>query len=103
MTDFYLDRKGQKVSVVVGSELTAAIVPDLRGLLCAIQEDGVTELVLDFSRTTSLDAAGIRLLLATHNSFSRVPNSLSLVQVPRAIFSLLETLRLDGRLHAQTG
>ena len=101
MSDFFLDRKGPKVTVVVGSELSAGVVADLRALLCAAQEDGVTELVLDFSRTKSVDAMGIRLLLAAHNSFSGAPKSLTLIQVQRPIFSLLETLRLDARLHAQ--
>jgi ABC-type transporter Mla MlaB component len=50
-----------------------------------------------------VDAAGIRLLVAAHNSFSKGPKSLALVQVPRTVLSLLETLRLDARLHARAG
>jgi anti-anti-sigma factor len=103
MTDFVLERDGSKVKVVVGNELSAAVVPELRELLCAIQDDGVKELALDFSQTTMVDAAGIRLLLAAHNSFASGGKSIRLTAVPRAIFSLLETLRLSDRLGARTG
>jgi anti-sigma B factor antagonist len=103
MSDFVLERDGSKVKVVVGNELSAVVVPELRELLCAIQDDGVKDLALDLSQTTKVDAAGIRLLLAAHNSFAGVHKSMKLVSVPRAIFSLLETLRLSDRLGAQVG
>lgn len=101
MSDFALEREGSKVKVIVGGELSAAVVPELRELLCAIQEDGVNDLALDFSETTLVDAAGIRLLMAAHNSFAGGHKSLTLIRVPRGIFSLLETLRLAERLGAQ--
>jgi len=103
MTDFLLDRKGSKVNVVIGAELSTTVTRDLQGLLCAAQEDGVTELVLDFSQTKSVDAAGIRLLLATQNSFSGGGKSLTLVHVPATIISLFEALRLNRRLNAHAG
>jgi anti-anti-sigma regulatory factor len=103
MTDFFLEREGSSVKVVVGSQISAAVVSDLRELLCAAQGDGVKDLVLDFSQTTIIDAAGIHLLLAAHNSFSGEQRSLKLVQVPRNILSLLETLRLGERLKPQIG
>jgi anti-anti-sigma regulatory factor len=103
MRDFPLEREGSKVKVVVGAELSAAIVPELRDLLWAIQEDGVTDLALDFSQTTLLDAAGIVLLLAAHTSFVGGDRSMRMVAVPRNIFSLLETLRLRERLGAEIG
>ena len=103
MSDFVLERDGSKVKVVVGDELSAAIMPELRELLCAIQDDGVKDLALDFSQTTMVDAAGIRLLLAAYNSFAGGGKSMRLTAVPRAIFSLLETLRLSDRLGALIG
>jgi anti-anti-sigma factor len=103
MSDFVLEREGSKVKVVVGGELSAAVVPELRELLWAIQEDGVNDLVLDFSQTTLVDAAGIRLLLAANNSYAGSNKSLKLVCVPREVFSLLEALRLAERLGAQIG
>ncbi len=102
MSDFVLEREGSKVKVVVGGELSAAVVPELRDLLCAIQEDGVNDLVLDFSQTGLVDGAGILLLLAAYSSFAS-GKSLKLVRVPREVFSLLETLRLAERLGAQIG
>ena len=69
MSRFSLEREGPKVKVTVATDLTAETVPELRELLCAIQEDGVTDLTLDLSGTQVLDATGISLLVATANSY----------------------------------
>lgn len=103
MSRFVLEREGTKVTVAVGSDLSAEVTPELRELLCAAQEDGVKELVLDFSQTKSLDAAGLALLIAAHNSFYDEQRTLRLVNIPRNLFALLEKLRLNERLGAQTG
>jgi anti-anti-sigma regulatory factor len=101
MSDFVLERVGPKVKVIVGRALSAAVVPGLFELLCAIQDDGVNDLTLDFSQTTLLDASGLHLLLVANNSFSGDHRSMQLVQVPLEIWSLLEILQLSKRLHAQ--
>ncbi len=103
MSHFSLEREGQKVKVTVGSDLTAQTAPELRELLCAILEDGGTDLALDFSGTTLLDATGIALLVAAANSYQGGEKRLALLSVPRGIFSLLETLRISQRLGAQMG
>jgi anti-anti-sigma regulatory factor len=59
MSRFLLEREGSKVKVQLEAELTVSCVPELRDLLCAIYEDGVKHLVLDCSRTTLLDSAGL--------------------------------------------
>ena len=102
MSDFVLERAGSKVRVVLENELSAAVVPSLLELLCAIREDGVNDLALDFSQTALVDAAGLHLLLAARNSFSDDNKSLKLARVSHDIWSLLEILQLSKRLHAQT-
>src|ERR1700690_76521 len=103
MGRFPLEREGTKVKVTLGAELTVSCVPELRELLCAIQDDGVLELALDFSKTMFLDTAGISLLLAARNDFSQDGRSFKLDCVPAPVFSLLETLRLEKRLNAEMG
>ncbi len=103
MSRFLLERDGAKVKVVVGADLSADAVPELRELLGAILEDGVTDLLMDFSGTTAIDASGIALLMAAANSYRGGDRSFVLVGVPRAIFSLLQTLRISERLGAQMG
>jgi anti-anti-sigma factor len=103
MSRFPLEREGTKVKVTLGAELTVSFVPELRELLCAIQDDGVRDLVLDFSETTFLDTAGLSLLLAARNGFSQDGRTLKLAGLQRSIFSLLETLRLDKPLNAEMG
>jgi anti-anti-sigma factor len=103
MSRFSLEREGTKVKLTLGPELTVSCVPELRELLCAIQDDGVKDLVLDLSKTKFLDTAGISLLLATGTGFSKDERTLKLVGVQPPVFSLLETLRLEKRLNAEMG
>jgi anti-anti-sigma factor len=103
MSRYSLAREGAKVTVAMGEELTVSFVPELRELLCAIQDDGVRDLVLDFSKTLFIDTAGLSLLLATRNSFSKDERTLKLAGVQPPVFSLLETLRLEKRLNAEMG
>ena len=103
MSCYSLEREGARVKVAMGAELTVSFVPELRELLCAIQDDGVRDLVLDFSKTMFIDTAGLSLLLATRNSFSKDGRTLKLAGVQSSIFSLLETLRLEKRLNAEMG
>ena len=87
----------------LGVELTITVVPELRDLLCAILDDGGTQVVLDFSKTKSLDTAGLGLLLAARNSFSEGGKSLSLIHVSQSVHSLLATLRLSQSLNVRMG
>ena len=103
MSRFSLERDGAKVKVAIGAELTVSCVPELRELLCAVQDDGVKDLVLDFSETTFLDTAGLSLLLAARNGFSQEGRSFKLAGLQRPVLSLLETLRLAQRLNAEIG
>ena len=103
MSRFLLEREGHKVRVHLESELTVSFVPELRELLCAIHDDGVRDLVLDFSKTTFLDTAGLSLLLAARNGFSQDGRTLKLEGLQAPLFALLETLRLEKRLNAEMG
>jgi anti-anti-sigma factor len=98
MNQFLLEREGAKVKVILVAELTSAVVPEL---LCAVEEDGVREVVLDCAKTMLVDSAGLSLLLAARNSFSQPPRILRLVGVQPSLFSVLETLRLHRYLNAQ--
>jgi anti-anti-sigma factor len=98
-----LERESEKVKVMVGSDLSAETAPELRDLLCAILEDGVTDLTLDMSGTMVLDATGIALLISAANSYTGGEKRIALVSVSRALFSLLQTLRVSQRLGAQMG
>jgi anti-anti-sigma factor len=101
MDRFSLEREGPKVKVTIATDLTAETVPELRDLLCAIQEDGVTDLALDLSGAKVLDATGISLLVATANSYRGGSKHLTLRSVPRNIYSLFQTLRIARRLGAK--
>ncbi len=101
MSEFLLEREGPKVKVILGSQLTAQTAPELRELLCAIQEDGVTDLALDFSGTEAIDATGVALLLAAANSYRGGGKHLTVLAVSGNVFSLLETMRVAQRLGAQ--
>ena len=101
MNQFLLEREGAVATDIFALKLTSAVVPELRELLCAVEEDGVREVVLDCAKTMLVDSAGLSLLLAARNSFSQPPRILRLVGVQPSLFSVLETLRLHRYLNAQ--
>jgi anti-anti-sigma factor len=76
-------------AIVTGS------LPALRSKLQEIVEEGVRELVLDLSEVPMVDAGGIGLLLATHNSLFEAGGSLTVIHASPEIFELFETLRLS--------
>jgi anti-anti-sigma factor len=80
--------------VRIDGDLTAVNVHDLRANLRNMIEDGVTELVIDLENTTMLDSAGVGLIVAAHNSLSRVGGTLQVIQVSPEILELLQSMRL---------
>jgi anti-sigma B factor antagonist len=103
MSRFLLERDGAKVKVMIGNDLSAETATELRELLCAVLEDGGIDLTLDLSGMTLLDATGIALLIATANSYHGSDKHLTLLSVPRGIFSLLESLRIAQHLGGRLG
>jgi anti-anti-sigma regulatory factor len=101
MSDYTLQRQGATVAIALKEALSAEAVPELKDLIAAAVEDGVKDVILDFSQTKGLDASGLELLLAIQNSLYSERKGLRLTHVPRNLYSLLYQLRVAERLNAQ--
>lgn len=79
----------------LAAELTASNAPLIRIELKNLIADGVRELVVDMADTRVIDSSGIGLLVATHNSLTRLSGHLSLKNVSHELLEMLKAFRLD--------
>jgi len=83
---------GDAVAVHVSGDLDLATVPRLEELLGSVTADVV---VIDLSRCTFLDSAGIRALVAAARRLSEDGRTLRVVASDASIVRLLEITRVD--------
>ena len=84
---------------MLGGDLTASNVPELRTGLKTELDQGADEVIFDFGKTVMLDSSGIGLLVATHNSLAPKQGKLQVVSVSDDILRLLHSMRLVNRLN----
>ncbi|MHC1701530.1 MAG: ATP-binding protein [Humidesulfovibrio sp.] len=92
------DKEGL-VRISLESSVSAKNAQTLRELFKQHVQDGARNIELDFGRVESIDSVGIGLLVATHNSLSKVGGSLSLCGVGQDIYQLFTLMRLDKHFH----
>jgi anti-anti-sigma factor len=90
-----VSKDGKRVTLQVGLDLTAAAVPELRQMLKDLVTSGARDLIFDLSQVSMIDSSGIGLLVATHNSLSRLEGSLTVVNLSHDQLELLKAFRLD--------
>jgi anti-sigma B factor antagonist len=95
---FAVQRDGNKMSVLMEGDLTAAIAPGLKSTLQEALAGDVLEVEFDFEKTTVIDSTGIGLLIATYNSLSKKNGTVRVVKASEDIFHLLQSMRLEKRL-----
>jgi anti-sigma B factor antagonist len=78
-----------------GKEIVAAVAEDFKGKLRQLVENGITELTLDLEEVEIIDAMGLGMVLATHNSLKKVGGNLKVINLSGEIFTLFKTMRLD--------
>jgi anti-anti-sigma factor len=98
VNEFELKRDGDKIGVVLDSNLTASVVPGLKSALQQALEEGVQDLEFDFGRTTVIDSSGIGLLIATFTTLVKSNGTVRVVLASEDIFRLLQSMRLEKRL-----
>lgn len=99
MTEYTIERNAKVCRVVLGGDLTASVVPELRTGLKTELERGAEEVTFDLEKTAMLDSSGIGLLVATHNSLTTRQGTLRVVSVSGEILRLLQSMRLVNRLN----
>lgn len=78
----------------VGEDIVAARVPELRSKMRGAVAEGVREMVLDLVNVQMVDSTGIGLLIAAHNSLSKLGGRLAVINVSAEILDLFQTMRM---------
>ncbi|MGE4293467.1 MAG: ATP-binding protein, partial [Desulfovibrio sp.] len=79
-------------TVVMGQSLSAGSLEKYRADFKQCVERGVRELVLDCSALEIVDSMGIGLLVATHNSLSKIGGELIMANTSEPIYNLMSTM-----------
>jgi|WetSurMetagenome_2_1015567.scaffolds.fasta_scaffold598176_1 anti-anti-sigma factor len=95
MVDKEIVKESTTATIILRSDLVASSVPEIRGDLKQLLQEGVTRLVMDVSNVGIVDSVGIGCLVAAHNSLLKVGGSLSVVGPNEEIYELFRSMRLD--------
>jgi anti-sigma B factor antagonist len=91
---------GSAVRVTAAGEIDSSSAPLLRGQLDAVLEGGVEELVVDLSRVTFLDSAGLCVLAAAHRRAAGQDVRMRVLASSRAVIRPLQITGLWALLGA---
>lgn len=87
--------KRRKKTLKPGKEITISKADTLEKKLLKIPEEDIKKLVIDFSMVNAVDAVGLGLILATHNTMAAHQGSLQLINVPEEINGMFHAVGMD--------
>ncbi|MBN2062678.1 MAG: STAS domain-containing protein [Deltaproteobacteria bacterium] len=82
-------------TVKPGGDIVASTAGEFRKKLMRLTGRGVKELTIDLKGVNTLDAVGLWVLIAAHNSLERSGGMLKIKNPSEGIFRLLTNLKLD--------
>ena len=85
------------VTVTVAGELDVAAAPGLKSYLHKILAADPGRIIINLSRVSFIDAAGLGALVALRNRAEQQHTALLLADVPAAMSRVMKLLRLDGQ------
>jgi anti-sigma B factor antagonist len=78
-SDYEVQRAGQYAVIAMPAEIDAATADEARRALLAAVSSGAAILVIDMSKTTFCDSAGLKAIIAAHTQATRAGTQLRLV------------------------
>lgn len=75
-------------------DVVAGTVAGLRSTMRGILAEGVKELVVDLEGVEMMDSSGIGLLVAAHNSLTKIGGHLEVVHASQDILELFRAMRI---------
>ena len=90
-------RNDGTVTVTVAGELDVAAAPGLKSYLHKILAADPGRIIINLSRVSFIDAAGLGALVALRNRAEQQHTALLLADVPAAMSRVMKLLRLDGQ------
>jgi anti-sigma B factor antagonist len=80
-SDYEVQRAGQHAVITMPAEIDAATADEARRALLAAVSSGAAILVIDMSRTTFCDSAGLKAIIAAHTQATKAGTQLRLVAI----------------------
>ncbi len=90
-----IKREGYKIIIKPDNDIVASIASTLRMELNSLVQESPKELEIDLSNVKMVDSVGIGVIIATHNSLSKIDGKLNVTKIANDIYSLFTTMRLD--------
>lgn len=94
-TETIITQEGAQATFTPPKDLTASTVPDLREAIKQLVAGGTRTLTIDLSNVLIVDSSGIGLLVAVHNSLSRLEGKLLVTNTSPNLMDLFRAFRLD--------
>jgi len=91
----FVTREGTKAVFLPGEDITASVTSELRVLLKNLVAEGIRDLVFDLANVRVVDSSGIGLLVAAHNSVSRLGGKVEVIHASPDLVELFKAFRLD--------
>ena len=77
-----------------GDTIVAATIPELRSKMRGVVDEGVRELTIDLAGVRMVDSSGLGLLIAAHNSLSKVGGQLAVIHASNDLLELFRSMRM---------
>jgi len=90
-----IKRIGDRATVRPGGDLVASMVQEFKKELRSLLEEEPVEIAIDLADVDMIDSVGLGVLIATHNSISKIGGKLTVMNASENIYGLLKTMRLD--------
>lgn len=90
-----ITRNGNRVTVLPGRDLVASMVQEFKKELRALLDEEPVEIAIDLKDVEMIDSLGLGVLIATHNSISKVGGKLMVLNASENVYGLFKTMRLD--------
>ena len=88
-------RESHRIIVRPNMDIVASMANDFRTELQELIQENPLDILLDFKGVEMVDSVGIGVIIATHNSLSRMGRKFSVVNASEDILGLFATMRLD--------
>lgn len=77
------------------TDIVASMAENFRSELQALIEGEEKDIIIDMDGVEMVDSVGIGVIIATHNSLSKVGKKLKVTNIIKDIYTLFTTMRLD--------
>ena len=94
MTYAQITQVEEKGTIRPNTDIVASSAGELRGALRKMVGEGVRDITVDFREVAMLDSSGIGLLVAAHNSLTKIGGRLAIVHASPDVLELLRTMRI---------